>query len=465
MKTSLQVQHKTENNWRARQLASESSLVADQRPETLDQSSIAMQFKAKIAMMDGSAQTRQLKALAGVMESGSQHVRRDISSGDGGGNAVVQRNIDTTGFERSDEAAPSYLIDQAARGMLYSDTQVAPPEPKELYTQYAEHDDAGEGRDVHAWRPNVAFFSNQQKQEFPGLEGDEKSEAVALFKAQIEARHDDNAIENPRIGIMGKNDCGAFATALYNLIARKKVQLIGSVGELTEQITQYVDNYPDVEVGDMMRHIFDPQEGVEGGCGWHAATVVARQGGTAVTLEANVGKDLTQPEFFIREGSAGFVQANHDDDEVGNRLEVTRHESGPAPDDDISRYRTVDQVPALAVGNVATGETFKVYHDAIRRDISTLLTNGDCLAFWRRQTLLESSMPDGIIEMRAAIGNIPVAVGIGAKKGGGDKPFSRSEDTHYFYGLMHRYQIFCDDPTTTAELKLISAAIRRFPVR
>jgi hypothetical protein len=464
MKTPLHAQHKNESNRQTGQFASGSSLVADSYLEVFNKP-IAMQFKAKMAMMEGSAHARQLKTLAACMASGHQTGRQNISSNDGTGKGVVQRNIDSTTFERSDAEAPSYVINQAARHLLYSDTHAAPPEPTELYTQSAEHDDAGQGRDVHAWQPNVAFFSNQQKQTFLGLGETGKSQAVALFKAQIETRHDDNAIENPRIGIMGKNDCGAFATALYNLIARKKARLNGGVGELTEQISQHVDNYPEMEVGDMMRHIFDPQEGVQGGCGWHAATVVAQQGGAAVTLEANVGKDLTRPEFFIRNGSAGFVQANHDDNEVGDRLEVTKYASGPAPTDDTSRYGTFDRVPALTAGNVATGETFKVYHDAIRRDITSLLTRQNCLAFWRRQTLLEESMPDGIIEMRAAIGNVLAAVGIGATRGAGGKPFSRSEDTHYFYQLMHRYQSFCDAPTTTAELKLIAAAIRRFPMR
>jgi hypothetical protein len=94
-----------------------------------------------------------------------------------------------------------------------------------------------------------------------------------------------------------------------------------------------------------------------------------------------------------------------------------------------------------------------------------LLTQANCVEFWHRQSVFEGSMPDGILAMIAAIGNINNAVAIGAAKGGGSKPFTRSGQTHYFYQLMHRYFNFCQNPSTPQELKAIYAAITSFPVR
>jgi hypothetical protein len=406
--------------------------------------------------MNGSRQVRQLKAIQAMADH-----RRPVQAFA----AVVQRNIDSTAFERTDLLAPEYLIDPASRTRLYSARTAPAPQPQELYTQQADHDDAGPGRDIYAWTPNVRLMSNQEKQDFQLNAGDQAA-AVNAFKHTIEDRITPHAVANPRIGIMGKNDCGAFATALYNAIARSKFRRIGGQGELQEEVENYTQNYPDMQVGDMMRHIFDPQIGQQGGSGWHAATVVAKQGGASVTLEANVGFDLQAPEFYIRNGSAGFVQDNINDGEVGNRLEVTKYQGGEAPEDDLDRYARADVYPSVVGGNVTTHESFAPYHESIRRDIRALLTRPNCLEFWNRQTLRGGSMPDGIVEMRAAMdGDLNAAIAIGADKYGPSKAWKRSENTHYFYQLMSEYRSFVQHPTTVVDLKKIQFKIQSFPVR
>jgi hypothetical protein len=59
-----------------------------------------------------------------------------------------------------------------------------------------------------------------------------------------------------------------------------------------------------IQVGDMMRHLYvdNPH------CKYHAATVVAKDGESLVTLEGHVSKDLMRPEFLIRRGVVGFAQ-------------------------------------------------------------------------------------------------------------------------------------------------------------
>src|SRR5579871_4916617 len=72
---------------------------------------------------------------------------------------VVQRNIDSTGFETSADNTPLYMVDSASRETLYSTTDAPAPKPTGLYAKRADHDDA-DGKQVYVWTPNVRLLSN-----------------------------------------------------------------------------------------------------------------------------------------------------------------------------------------------------------------------------------------------------------------------------------------------------------------
>ena len=426
--------------------------------------------KQKQSSSQNRVQSEPISQLFGqILADGNapiQTVSDSLISNIGPNKTVIQRNINSTDFEKTNDENADYIVNPDSRGTLYSVTVAAAPAPPELYTKSDDHDDAGDGRDVYAWVPNVRFYDNDEKLAFVEGGQEARDAAVAAFKLIVENQVDDEAIQNPRIGIMGKNDCGVFATALYNAISRSKFRRDRGVGDLVEDITQYTEDYPEMEVGDMMKHIFETQEGVEAACGWHGATVVAKQGGVLVTLEAHVSKSLQAPEFHVREGSGGFVEDNNEKVDYGNRLEVTKYQGGEAPEEDLDRYERLDISPLVSIGENASTEDLNLYHEVIHRDINLLLTQANCVQFWNRQTIMKKSMPAGIVTMRGLLGeDVNEAVAVGARKGGGGKPFKRSANTHYFYQLMHRYRQFCQTPTTAADLKAIYFTISRFPVR
>lgn len=120
--------------------------------------------------------------------------------------------------------------------------------------------------------------------------------------------------------IFGKNDCANFATVLSSLIAEetgkdeRDKHLKGAV-----QIIPY-QRKGKVGVGTMMKHKFVRDQSAQ----YHAATVVAVDGKDLVTLEADVSKPLTRPEFHIRSGLWGFVRDNDPDYEFGDEVRVTQ---------------------------------------------------------------------------------------------------------------------------------------------
>lgn len=277
-------------------------------------------------------------------------------------NATVQLSIDSTNFEKTSNLNPHYVVNPNNRHALYGAEDAATPQPAELYAQLADTDEAGEGRTVKKWVPNVRFFSDKEATQFGKyVIENKKLEKIMLgaFKTIVESGthiEDKSFSATPKIGIMGKNDCFAFATTLYNAIARSKFRKQPSEEELVETVTTYTKDYPEVEVGDLLRHIFEANLQAERDIPYHAATVVAKEGDALVTLEANVGKNLHSPEFFIRGGSGGFVKANIEDGETGDKLEVSKYQSGMPSKSDIDMYGHMDMIPTLAVGNVGTYE-------------------------------------------------------------------------------------------------------------
>jgi len=313
---------------------------------------------------------------------------------------VVQRNIDSTHFEKSDDANPLYMVNPNARRTLYSRIGAPPPKPTGLYSKKSERDDASE-RQVYAWTPNVRFLSNLEKNVdrqwmYETGAGKQKLDARALMTG-VENPVDPTAEELPTFGIVGKNDCTGFGRTLFNCIAREHNR--GEVVADPMSANFYEQDYPALEVGDMMRHMFATSS-----CGWHGATVVAQDRNRHVTLEGDVSKDRSAPEFYIHAGVAGFVASNiHGTLETSTKVEVRKYVGGTPEDNDLRRY-----------GLVASGQ-----HDVLLGDTSTTkytpLTGTEQGAFNRLGFLLKNKkwdtqgwglfvnhLPDGIRRMRLA---------------------------------------------------------------
>ena len=123
--------------------------------------------------------------------------------------------------------------------------------------------------------------------------------------------------------IIGKNDCRAFASRLQELIGAS------------------ADGSASDEVGDRWQHNVSNEKG--NSVGEHAATVVAQDGQSRVTLEANVDKDLTKPQFAMYGGSADFVETNKQGDErwqdpsYRHNVDVTPMKRGEAAQTEYAR--------------------------------------------------------------------------------------------------------------------------------
>ncbi len=119
--------------------------------------------------------------------------------------------------------------------------------------------------------------------------------------------------------IFGKNDCANFATVLSSLIGQETrrgasdVTLKGAV-----QIVPHERR--GVGVGTMLKHTFVNDPSAQ----YHAATVVAVDGKDLITLEADVSKPMTRPEFCVRSGTWGFVRDNDPEYQFGDEVRVSQ---------------------------------------------------------------------------------------------------------------------------------------------
>ncbi len=307
---------------------------------------------------------------------------------------VIQRNINSTHFEKSAVVDPLYMVNPQARGTLYSKTTAPPPKPQGLYFKKADTDDATHSQ-VYAWKPNVRFLSraearfDRDTRRYPVNGGHRVLDVPELFR-QIEEAHEPGAIEQPTFGILGKNDCTSFAQALHWSIARESYR----PGDDEESYEVRDAGYPDISVGDMMVHQLNG-----GAANWHGVTVVAEEGNRQVLLEADVRRDSTVPQFHILQGVAGFVAFNvGDSDETSTRVAVTKYVRGEPRKGDLGRYETAMTSDPLVLKSSAT--TSQPVNPRFFFPLGNLLNN----AKWNTEGKgwFSSKTPDGIVKMRAA---------------------------------------------------------------
>jgi len=310
---------------------------------------------------------------------------------------VIQRNINSTLFEKSAAVDPLYMVDRLKRDTLYSKTTAPPPRPRGLYSKKADTDDAT-GAQVYAWKPNVRFLTkaemrfDRETRRYPVDGGHRVLDVPELFR-EIEEAREPGAIEQPTFGILGKNDCTSFAQALHYSIARENYQ----AGEDEEFYQEREADYPDITVGDMMVHKLNT-----GAAGWHGVTVVAEHGNRQVFLEADVRRDSTVPQFHIQQGVAGFVAFNvGDSDETSTKVAVTRYIRGKPNDSDLRRYQTAMTAdPLTLVGGTVTSRRT---NPDVYLPLGLLVNNQK----WNTQGkgwFGSTKTPDGVVKMRAAYG-------------------------------------------------------------
>jgi hypothetical protein len=229
---------------------------------------------------------------------------------------VVQRDVDVKNALKTENGR--YLIDPHDNSVLYSEVHSIPPKPRGLYQQTIDHAADSSHRVLFAWTPNVRFLSKPEHFAKPSAskpghyEYTKKGfiDTTERFSVRSLGRRLESPPEvgvRPTLGVFGKNDCYAFGDSLQNLMVSSGETPLVPLGRRKKNV--HVSN-PDspgdltVEVGDMMRHIYKDHPH----CTYHAATVVAQDGKSLVTLEGHVSKDLSKPEFMIRNGVVDFAQ-------------------------------------------------------------------------------------------------------------------------------------------------------------
>ena len=304
---------------------------------------------------------------------------------------VIQRNINSTNFEKSDRVDPLYMVNPRARRTLYSKTNAPPPKPTGLYTKKRDRDDAT-GRTVLAWTPNVRLL-------LPAEVDHGTEQSLKKLMEKVENPRDPQAERLPTFGILGKNDCTGFAETLYRAIASEHYR--GEEELDAERSKVYKKGqYPRLRVGDQMTHRF-----TTGTCKWHGATVVAQDLTSEVTLEADVSKaNLRAPEFYIRAGVKGFVKANIEanEGEKNKDIEVTKYRGGMPRAGDVRLYRTAKYKShshnALYqnVGSTRDRPLRPSEKSALRKLVNDPSWDSEGVAF------IGSKTPDGVEKMRLA---------------------------------------------------------------
>ncbi|NEO43244.1 MAG: DUF4157 domain-containing protein [Moorea sp. SIO4A3] len=243
------------------------------------------------------------------------------------GNRVVQM-VEKKELTQESENG-KYKLSLKNTHVLYGRKGTEEPRPKGMYKTQVEKVTDGEQTIEEAirWEPNAKLISKQMLHGWsesdinistnPALTKDQKQvEREILKKGWLTAIKSDLAgvhenLENGvKLGIVGANDCAAFAK-LMHLLIRKQRKEEGKPFKATEEKQKEEKESGMAMVGTMMLDMFP--EYVEG-CGYHGATVVALDGPTMVTLEAHAGKrTLQKPEFHMRNGVEGFKKDNTPD--------------------------------------------------------------------------------------------------------------------------------------------------------
>ena len=267
---------------------------SDNRPKALALSNLQ-------DIASNSQQVRQAAQLQAIAKSTSTQ------------SPVIQRVVNAATAEQSVNS--QYFIDPASRQVLYSDTNATDPLPTGLYSRGNDALNNLAQTPLFSWTPNVRLFSNSEAitagtnrtQQVPsdslcGLAG-----MLGFTKDIPDHTLEDGLIGNlqgqitglpnaPTRGVIGKNDCREFANYLHH-----------AIGEEVVAPNTAPRGHQETRLGDRMGHtLTDPND-----CPFHYATIVATDAASKVTLEANAGFNLTAPEFFIRNGITGFMNANN----------------------------------------------------------------------------------------------------------------------------------------------------------
>jgi hypothetical protein len=239
------------------------------------------------------------------------------------GTGTVQRYVDASNSDIT--SSGKYYVERGNNDVLYSTRDAEPPEPRGLYAQGSDFTWGPSSIipiPLNSWKPNVRFLNKVEAMAKPVLSqpgaysyktkgwfGSESSATYSVEGLQNEVRNPDTGWDSPpTVGALGANDCNGWATTLQILIADEKgntyARQRGREEKRTVNIQSPMTTQADLNmnVGDLMMHIYNG-----GPCLYHAATVVAKDGNSLVTLEGHVSKDLSRPQFHIRGGLTDFA--------------------------------------------------------------------------------------------------------------------------------------------------------------
>ncbi|MDY6948846.1 MAG: hypothetical protein SXG53_24390 [Pseudomonadota bacterium] len=271
-------------------------------------------------------------------------------------NSPIQRVVDQATAEHS--ANNQYFIAPGNRSILYSDVNAAAPLPTGLYARGNDALNDLAQTPLYSWTPNVRLFSNAEA----GTAGTNRTRQVPSdsfcglagmlgFTMDVpDHTLEDNLIGNlrgritglanaPTRGVIGKNDCREFATYLHNAIG-SEIAAPNAAPRAPQE----------TRLGDRMGHtLTDPND-----CPYHYATIVATDAASKVTLEANAGFDLTEPEFFLRNGITGFMNANNANYDNGQAHTITGIETSSQVNHQAALHQSHLQQNAQQRGTYAT---------------------------------------------------------------------------------------------------------------
>jgi hypothetical protein len=246
-------------------------------------------------------------------------VQKKLLTQIGGSSQPIQRAINSQSFLKTKNS--QYLINPNEQKYLFSKMIAKAPMPTGLYHMATDHDSVTKEK-FKVWIPNVRFTSQTERAFIAGANatGFLKFEKRGVFNnSQLDLNPKADVVANgpsvkgvipATVGAFGKNDCNVFATKLQTMIAHEKDTTEGlgpiepkkRIGDISTASKEDLD----VGVGDKMVHMYPNTEA----CKYHAATIVAQDGGSSVTLEGHVSKNLERPQFHMRNGVAGFVKDN-----------------------------------------------------------------------------------------------------------------------------------------------------------
>lgn len=235
----------------------------------------------------------------------------------------VQRAVNLASFTHSQNQ--HYALDPGNSKVLYGLLTAPAPAPTDLYRRETEI--ATNTTLLYRYKPNVRLYSKAEKNIInEWYDGASEQEQAAFSVAKPgTVRGLISGVENPKattstdrlptLGMLGDNDCKGFATTLRDTIA-------GHQGVDNSELT--AEDEP--EVGDQMVHTFSQGAIEEYGlnCDKHSATIVAKDGNSLITLEAHAGQDITEPDFHMRNGIAGFIADNNQTHDLGNESSIIR---------------------------------------------------------------------------------------------------------------------------------------------